>query len=122
VDNRKPDPRASLASLALPANQIAVFLGSVPVKALADTGTAISVVDKRIFDNIRKANSAIKPTEKRCRELYTADKRPIAVIADCETELKLNNLKIPVTLAVVQDLGYDLIIGMDVLRQSAGCT
>jgi hypothetical protein len=40
------------------------------------------------------------------------------VIADCETELELNNLKIPVTLAVVQDLGYDLIIGMDVLRQT----
>jgi hypothetical protein len=42
----------------------------------------------------------------------------MVVMADCETELELNGLKIPITLAVVENLGYDLIIGMDVLRQT----
>jgi hypothetical protein len=37
----------------------------------------------------------------------------MVVMADCETELELNGLKIPITLAVVENLGYDLIIGME---------
>lgn len=103
-------------SLAFPAHQVAAFLGNVIVKALADTGAAIIVVDKKICDKFRQTDLEMRQTRKRCQELYTADKSPTVVIADCETELKLNNLKIPVTLAVVQNLGYDFIVGMDVLR------
>jgi hypothetical protein len=56
ADDRKPKPRASLASLSLPANQIAAFLDSVLVRTLADTDAAVNVVGKKIFDKIRKSS------------------------------------------------------------------
>jgi predicted aspartyl protease len=107
-----------LASLALPANQITVFTGNVPVTALADTGAAISVMDKTIFEKIKKPNVKVESSSKRCIEIYTADKSAVPIITDCETELKINGVKIPVVVAVVEKLGYDLIIGMDVLQQT----
>jgi hypothetical protein len=58
----------------------------------------------------------IKHTGKRCEEVYTTDNSIMKAIANSETELKLSGLKITVTLAVVESLGYDLIIGMDVMR------
>jgi hypothetical protein len=106
VDDRKPQPRASLASLALPANQIAVSIGNVPVTALADTGAAINVTDKSIFEKIKKkTNAELETTLNRCNEVYTVDKSAVPVITDCETELKINGVNIPVVIAVVEKLG-----------------
>jgi predicted aspartyl protease len=60
----------------------------------------------------------VESPSKRCNEIYTADKSAVPIITDCETELKINGVKIPVVVAVVEKLGYDLIIGMDVLQQT----
>jgi hypothetical protein len=93
-----------------------VFIGNVLGKTLADTGAAISVMEKSIFEKSRKLSAKMETLQKRCEEIHTAEKSAVPIITDCETKLKVNGIKIPMVVAVVEKLGYDLIIGMVVLQ------
>jgi predicted aspartyl protease len=118
AEDQMPGSRIAAASIAPPANLIPTYVGRVPVRALVDTGAAVSMVEQRFYDKICKANVPMESKRRRYTKHFGADKTPIAVTKDFETELKLNNLSIPVTLSVVDKLGFDLILGMGFFRQT----
>lgn len=92
------------------------------MKGLVDTGAACSILSMKIYKKIQDVSDrktlATKERTKRHPEFYSANSTPITVVKDFEADVKVGGIVLPVTLSVVDKLGYDLILGMDYFEQT----
>jgi hypothetical protein len=82
-----------------------------------DTGAAFNILSVKISKKIRRSNIRMNDT-KRYENFYSADSTPMAVLRDVEAEIKIGGLIVPTVVAVVERLGFDLILGMDFFREA----
>jgi hypothetical protein len=100
-----------------PVNIVYSYVGNRPVRALIDTGAALSVLSGDIFRRIRRSDYTIKPNATH-KQLLAADSSPMPVIAEIDVDVKIAGLHIPCTFSVVQNLGFQAILGMDFLTEA----
>jgi hypothetical protein len=55
---------------------------------------------------------------KRYENFFSADSTPLPVLRDVEVEIKIGGGIVPTIVAVVEGLGFDLILGMDFFREA----
>ena len=84
------------------------------MKGLVNTGAAYSILSSKIYRKIQDVSDrkmlASRDRTKRHSEFYSANSTPIAVVKDFEADVKVGGIILPVTLSVVDKLGYDLIL------------
>ena len=91
---------------------VLAYVQGIPVRALIDTGAAVSVLNDKIYRRMRLIGD-MREKRRRHTELFAADETPMQVTGDFEIELKLNGLRMPLIVSVVRNLGFYLLLGMD---------
>jgi hypothetical protein len=82
---------------------IPIFINQIPVRALIDTGADISLISGRIYNKISK-NIKAGDRNKNTKTVLTANATPLKITAETEVELKINGLRIPFTVSVIDEL------------------
>ena len=103
-----------------PRNMVPAYINSVPARCLVDSGASHSVCSGELYRRVLKrkndGNTERLITKKENRNLLAADKSIMPVLASFDAEIKVNGLGIPITFDVVENLGYDALIGMSFLE------
>jgi predicted aspartyl protease len=94
---------------------IPIFINQTPVRALVDTGADLTIISGKFFRKISKGTKTVKRIG---QKIFTADASPLNVDAVVETEIKINGLRIPFSVNVIEKLNFDAILGLDFLQQT----
>jgi hypothetical protein len=97
-------------------NSCLVNFGNLTVRSLIDSGSSVSLINKKIFEKLKPKPKLSKT--KIC--LKTVDNKQVNVLGFISVEVKLNNLKIFHQFVVVSNISQNVILGKDFLN-SNGC-
>ena len=87
------------------------------IKALVDTGAAISVIDKEVLQEVYKEQFPELQTDN-LGDVKTVSGEALPVLGMFTTALDIANGTYLCTFIVVQDLPYDALLGRDFLREN----
>ena len=87
------------------------------IKALVDTGAAISVIDKEVLQEVYKEQFPKLQTDN-LGDVKTVSGEALPVLGMFTTALDIANGSYSCTFIVVQDLPYDALLGRDFLREN----
>ena len=94
-------------------------MNSLPLIGLVDSGASCSILSGRTFERLKKTSNRLQLKQsKRHTRLLSADASPMLVSADVDVDLKIGGLSLPFTFCVIDKLDFDIILGMDFLRES----
>jgi gag-polyprotein putative aspartyl protease len=103
-------------------NLVAVQIADLRLKALVDSGSMLSLISNSVFNRLKKIDEETssrsfdyrfeKPT------MMAANKTALKVLASIDTQLQIGGVALPLVLHVVENLAYDLILGLDILQQT----
>ena len=98
-------------------NLVPVFLGSAPGRALVDSGAVRSLMSGEMYRRIQKRGTKVKHvTNERMPNLYSADSSPLVAQAIIDIDVKVGGVKFPFVFIVMEKLGFDCILGTDLLE------
>ena len=87
------------------------------IKALVDTGAAISVIEKEVLQEVYKKQVLQLKTDN-LGDVKTVNGEALPVLGMFTTALDIANGSYSCTFLVVQDLPYDALLGRDFLREN----
>ena len=96
-------------------------LNGQSIKALVDTGAAISVIDKEVLQDVYKEQLLQLQTDN-LGDVKTVRGEALPVLGMFTTPLDIANGSYSCTLLVVQDLPYDALLGRDFLQENGAMT
>ena len=96
---------------------VSAQLNGRSIKALVDTGAAISVIDKEVLQEVYKKQLLQLQTDK-LGDVKTVSGEALPVLGMFTTALDIANGSYSCTFLVVQDLPYDALLGRDFLREN----
>jgi hypothetical protein len=99
-------------------NVVPVYIGTVPGRCLVDSGAFRSILSGKMYRKILKRNGLRKTEIQSKTKVFSADSSSIKIEAEVESDIKIGGLSIPFTFLVIENLGYDCLIGMDFLRET----
>ena len=92
------------------------LINSVQIIALADTGSPITIINKKTFDRIKDSEHSIEGLRTdRNFTVRTADGNIVSVIGNINVRMELNNYWKSINILVIENLTEDCLIGLDVL-------
>ena len=83
------------------------------VTALVDTGAAVTLIHRDIFDKARNANTR---TLAATRVIVGANNSPLSVHLVAELDIKLSGIVVKHEVQVCDDLSQDMLVGTDLLK------
>ena len=92
-------------------------LNGQSIKALVDTGAAISVIDKDVLQDVYKEQVLQLQTDN-LGDVKTVRGEALPVLGMFTTPLDIANGSYSCTFVVVQDLAYDALLGRDFLQEN----
>ena len=92
-----------------------VSIGGVPIKALLDTGSAVTLGNSKLLRSLKSRTSRLP---RRNMDLRAANGESLRVSDIRKTEIHLNNSTTPTEMIFVDDLQVPCILGMDYLNQA----
>lgn len=100
-------------------NLVPVYVGSVPGRALVDSGASRSMMSGSMYRRIQRKGYKIEHnTSEKIPNLILADKSLMPAQALVDVDVKIGGVKFPFTFIVVEALDYDCLIGMDMLNET----
>ena len=96
---------------------VSAQLNGQSIKALVDTGAAISVIDKEVLQDVYK-DQLPKLQIDILGDVKTASGEALPLLGMFMTPLDIANGSHSCTFLVVQDLPYDALLGRDFLREN----
>uniref|UniRef100_A0A803JQA1 Peptidase A2 domain-containing protein n=1 Tax=Xenopus tropicalis TaxID=8364 RepID=A0A803JQA1_XENTR len=95
-----------------------IHIGDVPCDLLIDCGAQVSIIHKRVWDQINSKNPQTMQT---CHTMLTvANSGTMHVIGKWKTVVTIQNLHLAVEFVVAKDALQDALAGTDFLQQYAG--
>jgi hypothetical protein len=108
--------------LTAPNNLISVTIRGRLVKSLIDTGSNQNIMSQRLHSKLFPPVNHSKQNETVANNsdltLLSANASQMKIIATIDTDIRILGLQIPVTIRVVPDLVYDLILGEQFLQDT----
>ena len=95
---------------------VSAQLNGQSIKALVDTGAAISVIDKEVLQDVYKDLPQLQIDN--LEDVKTVSGEALPVLGMFTTPLDIANGSYSCTFLVVQDLPYDALLGRDFLREN----
>ena len=96
---------------------ISAQLNGQSIKALVDTGAAISLIDKEVLQEVYKEQLLQLQTDN-LGDVKTVSGEALPILGMFTTALDIANGSFSCTFIVVQDLPYDALLGRDFLREN----
>jgi hypothetical protein len=96
---------------------IPIFINQIPARALVDTGADISMISGKMYNKLSRGMKTDQ-NMKNTKTVLTADATPLKITAIVEVEIKISGLRIPFTVNVIEDLNYDIILGLNFLNET----
>ena len=96
---------------------VSAQLNGQSIKALVDTGAAISVIDKEVLQDVYKEQFPKLQTDN-LGDVKTESGEALPVLGMFTTALDIANGSYSCTFLAVQDLLYDALLGRDFLREN----
>ena len=96
---------------------VSAQLNGQSIKALVDTGAAISVIDKEVLQDVYK-DQLPKLQIDNLGDVKTVSGEALPVLGMFTTPLDIANGSYSCTFLVIQDLPYDALLGRDFLREN----
>ena len=96
---------------------VSAQLNGQSIKALVDTGAAISVIDKEVLQDVYKDQLPQLQIDN-LGDVKTVSGEALPVLGMFTTPLDIANGSYSCTFLVVQDLPYDALLGRDFLREN----
>ena len=96
---------------------VSAQLNGQSIKALVDTGAAISVIDKEVLQEVHKEQLLQLQTDN-LGDVKTVSGEALPILGMFTTALDIANGSFSCTFIVVQDLLYDALLGRDFLREN----
>ena len=96
---------------------VSAQLNGQSIKALVDTGAAISVIDKEVLQEVYKEQLLQLQTDN-LGDVKTLSGEALPVLGMFTSALDIANGSYSCTFIVVQNLHYDALIGRDLLREN----
>ena len=96
---------------------VSAQLNGQSIKALVDTGAAISVIDKEVLQDVYKDQLPQLQIDN-LGDVKTVNGEALPVLGMFTTPLDIANGSYSCTFLVVQDLPYDALLGRDFLREN----
>ena len=89
-------------------------VSKVPAQLVVDTGSAITIVHRRIYDQI-----SARPQLQRCDvTAKTATQQPLRLLGRCAVHFVIDNVSYPLSVFVSDEIGpIDCLLGMDFFAQ-----
>ena len=112
----RPPGQRVLNNCAASASDITVKakVSKVPAQLVVDTGSAITIVHRRIYDQI-----SARPQLQRCDvTAKTATQQPLRLLGRCAVHFVIDNVSYPLSVFVSDEIGpIDCLLGMDFFAQ-----
>jgi hypothetical protein len=100
-----------------PGNLIHGFVGGIACRLLVDSGAGVNVLSGEIFRRLRKNLYTVRP-KTRHATLSSANQIPMKVECDVDVNIRIGGLNLPCTFAVVENLGFQAVLGMEFLQEA----
>jgi hypothetical protein len=84
---------------------------------LVDSGAAVNVLSGEIYRRMRKSLYTVRP-KTRHATLSSADSTPMKVLCDIDVDIRIGGLNLPCTFAVIENLGFQAVLGMQFLHDA----
>ena len=98
-------------------NLIPIYLTTVPARASVDSGAFRSIISSSIYAKIIRSGRRLEHMKSnKLNEVYSADGSPMKIQNEVETDIKIGGISFPFNFFVINNLGYDCIIGIDLLK------
>ena len=91
------------------------FVNNIPTSILVDTGSFISIINDTIFNQIKKNNADINLLPWDRGPLIAANNGQLTTLGKCVIDLKFGNSTQKVSVAVVKNCPYNVIMGINIL-------
>ena len=93
-----------------------VYINTLPISAVLDTGAEFSVISKHLFDRIKSGRA--KPVRHRLQRstMTAANNTAVNVLGTLTADLRIGGLLIPHDFRIVNELSNECLIGMDFLN------
>ena len=103
----------------VPAYNVNVFVNNQPAKFVLDTGAAVTLLQKGIWDQMRQTEVALDPWTG--QRLVGVEGTPLQVCGTVQVRLRLGEETFQMRVVVVDGLTVDVILGLDFL-EAHSCT
>jgi hypothetical protein len=84
---------------------------------LVDSGAAVNVLSGDIYRRLRESLYTVRP-KRRHATLSSADSTPMKVLCDIDVNIRIGGLNLPCTFAVIENLGFQAVLGMQFLHDA----
>jgi hypothetical protein len=84
---------------------------------LVDSGAAVNVLSGDIYRRLRETLYTVRP-KTRHATLSSADSTPMKVLCDIDVNIRIGGLNLPCTFAVIENLGFQAVLGMQFLHDA----
>ena len=113
--DQRPLPRIRFAQR--PKNTIHIYVNTLPISAVLDTGSERTVISNILFERIKSGRA--KPLRHQAfRSTMTAANQTIVeCLGTVTVNFRMGGLVIPYDCRIVNNLTNDCIIGMDLLKE-----
>ena len=108
--------RTSANLIDRPSNLVGIYISRVFGRGLVDSGAGVSVISQKFCERMlrQKAHFTILDYER--KPIVMADNSPMDVRGKIQADVKLGGILFPADFLVIDRLGYDVIIGQDLLE------
>jgi hypothetical protein len=92
-------------------------VGGISCRLLIDSGAGINVLSGEIFRRLRKTLYTVRP-KTRYATLSSANQTQMTVLCDIDVDIRIGGLNLPCTFAVIENLGFQAVLGMEFLQDA----
>jgi len=90
----------------------------VPGRALVDSGAVRSIVSGDMYRRILNNGTKMRYANETIPNLFLAESSPMEAQAVIDINVKLGGVTFPFVFIVIERLGFDCILGMDLLNET----
>jgi hypothetical protein len=92
-------------------------VGGIACHLLIDSGAGINVLSSEIFRRLRKTLYTVRE-KTRHATLPSANQTQMKVLCDIDVDIRIGGLILPCTLAIIENLGFQAVLGMELLQDA----
>ena len=90
------------------------WVGNVAIDMLLDTGSAVTLIHKRLLDRVDKGKRMSEAKER----VISANGQPLEILGTCQVRIRLGGINTYHNVLVANDITQDCLIGVDFLAKN----
>jgi len=97
---------------------VGLYISPIFGRGLIDTGASISLISQKFFDKMIRQKAQFTTLAFERKLIVMADNSPMDVRKKIQANMKLGGIIITAEFLIINKLGYDVIVGQDILEST----